>query len=218
MICDADDTFMAQIRTRTGVVGNMFASWAGHGESTVVGQGMVYYGSGGRVTGSQVTLDPETPVEDKSIESKEKAGEFSEWGAAKPKTTRNLVLAEMYDQHADAAENSVTFRWACKMVLPWRSTIGWKPFGSGANQRPAVGRDSKIWPRPSPFWSRRRQGKRSRSPTCSAASCAISSGRSTNSLVCEIRLTDRVAKARPKKTAQESHPTGNCSIAPTSCS
>jgi predicted dehydrogenase len=54
--CDADDTFFAQIETERGAVGNLFASWGGHGEPTRVGQGLVFYGSAGRVTGQDVTL------------------------------------------------------------------------------------------------------------------------------------------------------------------
>jgi predicted dehydrogenase len=55
--CDADDTFAASITTEQGVLGNLVASWGGHGEATTIGQGTVYYGSGGRVTGDDVTLD-----------------------------------------------------------------------------------------------------------------------------------------------------------------
>ena len=57
MHCDADDTFSASIETERGVVGSLCASWGGHGEPTRIGQGTVYYGSSGRVTGSDVTLD-----------------------------------------------------------------------------------------------------------------------------------------------------------------
>jgi predicted dehydrogenase len=58
--CDADDTFFAQFETEHGVVGNMFASWAGHGGPTLVGSGSVYYGTRGRVSGSQVTFDDDS--------------------------------------------------------------------------------------------------------------------------------------------------------------
>jgi predicted dehydrogenase len=57
--CDADDTFMAAIDTEAGAVGSLSASWGGHGEATKIGQGTVYYGAGGRVTGNQVTFDGE---------------------------------------------------------------------------------------------------------------------------------------------------------------
>jgi predicted dehydrogenase len=57
MDCDADDTFFANIETETGVVGNLMASWAGHGAPTLVGDGSVYYGSKGRITGPDVTFD-----------------------------------------------------------------------------------------------------------------------------------------------------------------
>ena len=55
--CDADDTFYASFETSEGVTGTLFASWTGRGEPTVVGSGPVFYGSGGRVTGSTVTFD-----------------------------------------------------------------------------------------------------------------------------------------------------------------
>jgi predicted dehydrogenase len=58
--CDADDTFSASIETERGVIGNLFASWAGHGGATRVGQGTVYYGTGGRVTGSEITREDRT--------------------------------------------------------------------------------------------------------------------------------------------------------------
>jgi predicted dehydrogenase len=55
--CDADDTFFASIRTTQGVVGNLFASWAGHGAPTLTGDGTVYYGNRGRVSGNEVLYD-----------------------------------------------------------------------------------------------------------------------------------------------------------------
>jgi predicted dehydrogenase len=55
--CDADDTVWATFETETGVTGSLAASWAGHGASTVLGNGRVFYGSKGRVTGDTVTLD-----------------------------------------------------------------------------------------------------------------------------------------------------------------
>jgi predicted dehydrogenase len=55
--CDADDTFFANIETRQGVVGNLFATWAGHAAQTLVGDGIVFYGTAGRVTGGQAVLD-----------------------------------------------------------------------------------------------------------------------------------------------------------------
>ncbi len=58
--CDADDTFFANFETDGGVVGNICASWGGHGEKTLFGQGAVFYGSRGRVTGDEVTLDDGT--------------------------------------------------------------------------------------------------------------------------------------------------------------
>lgn len=51
--CDADDTFMANVEFESGCVANLFASWAGHGPPLKVGNGTVYYGSAGRVTGTE---------------------------------------------------------------------------------------------------------------------------------------------------------------------
>ncbi len=59
--CDADDTFQAGIETEQGAFGNLFASWAGHGAATKVGEGTVYYGTEGRVTGQHVWLDDDLP-------------------------------------------------------------------------------------------------------------------------------------------------------------
>lgn len=61
--CDADDTFFASVSTETGVVGNLAASWAGHGGPTRTGEGMVYYGSAGRVTGTNIFFDHAAPRE-----------------------------------------------------------------------------------------------------------------------------------------------------------
>jgi predicted dehydrogenase len=58
--CDADDTFAASITTQSGALGSLVASWGGHGEATKIGQGTVYYGSGGRVTEDDVVLDDGT--------------------------------------------------------------------------------------------------------------------------------------------------------------
>lgn len=55
--CDADDTFIAEATVGEGTVCSLMASWAGHGEQTIIGEGMVYYGSRARVTGGQITFD-----------------------------------------------------------------------------------------------------------------------------------------------------------------
>ncbi len=55
--CDADDTCLAQFRTVSGAVGSLTASWCGHGGATLVDSGSVWYGTRGRVSGPQVTLD-----------------------------------------------------------------------------------------------------------------------------------------------------------------
>lgn len=55
--CDADDTYFANLTTTRGVVGNIVASWGGRGEKTMMGNGLTFYGSRGRVSGDEVTLD-----------------------------------------------------------------------------------------------------------------------------------------------------------------
>ncbi|MEQ8787845.1 MAG: Gfo/Idh/MocA family oxidoreductase [Pirellulaceae bacterium] len=57
MECDADDTFFAHLATDRGATANLFASWGGHGASTVVGQGAVFYGGQCRATGDEVVFD-----------------------------------------------------------------------------------------------------------------------------------------------------------------
>ncbi len=55
--CDADDMFCTSFKTGNGVLGDIFAGWAGHGGESVIGQGPVFYGSKGRVSGNGVTFD-----------------------------------------------------------------------------------------------------------------------------------------------------------------
>ena len=55
--CDADDTFSAHLETTDGMIGSLYASWAGHGGPTRTGEGTVFYGSRGRITGNELTLD-----------------------------------------------------------------------------------------------------------------------------------------------------------------
>jgi predicted dehydrogenase len=55
--CDADDTFYAHFELESGAAGTMFGSWSGHGANTVLGDGPVFYGSKGRVTGDRIQLD-----------------------------------------------------------------------------------------------------------------------------------------------------------------
>lgn len=59
--CDADDTFHAHFRLASGATGSMFGSWGGHGGNIVVGEGTVFYGSQGKVTGDTIQLDGEEP-------------------------------------------------------------------------------------------------------------------------------------------------------------
>ena len=55
--CDADDTFYAHFETASGAAGNLFGSWGGHGANTVIGEGPVFYGAHGKVTGDTIHLD-----------------------------------------------------------------------------------------------------------------------------------------------------------------
>lgn len=55
--CDADDTFFANFETANGVAGTLFGSWAGRGSNTVIGEGPVFYGSKGKVSGDSIHLD-----------------------------------------------------------------------------------------------------------------------------------------------------------------
>ena len=73
--CDADDTFFAAYEFEHGAVANLSASWGGHGPAMKWGQGTVYYGSLGHVTGGQVHFD----------------------------NGETASLAELYEQHADPA-------------------------------------------------------------------------------------------------------------------
>jgi 1,5-anhydro-D-fructose reductase (1,5-anhydro-D-mannitol-forming) len=54
--CDADDTFSAQVELTSGATATLFGSWAGRGAPTVVGEGPVFYGEGGRITGDRIDL------------------------------------------------------------------------------------------------------------------------------------------------------------------
>jgi len=55
--CNADDTFHAHFRLASGAAGSMFGSWGGHGGNTVVGEGAVFYGTRGKVTGDTFITD-----------------------------------------------------------------------------------------------------------------------------------------------------------------
>lgn len=55
--CDADDTFYAHFELSSGAAGTMFGSWGGHGIATAIGDGPVFYGTKGRVTGNRIQLD-----------------------------------------------------------------------------------------------------------------------------------------------------------------
>lgn len=63
--CDADDTMFASFETERGVVGDVAASWSGHGPPLLAGsgRGIVYYGSAGSVVGSELVRDDGTRAE-----------------------------------------------------------------------------------------------------------------------------------------------------------
>ncbi|MBI2477735.1 MAG: Gfo/Idh/MocA family oxidoreductase [Planctomycetia bacterium] len=65
MHCDADDTLIASFETESGVVGEVVASWSGHGQPllTGAGRGIVYYGSAGSIVGSELVRDDGTREE-----------------------------------------------------------------------------------------------------------------------------------------------------------
>jgi predicted dehydrogenase len=60
--CDADDTMFASFETDRGVIGNVTASWSGHGQPLLcgTGRGTMYYGSAGSVDGQTVVRDDGT--------------------------------------------------------------------------------------------------------------------------------------------------------------
>jgi predicted dehydrogenase len=63
--CDADDTMFASFETERGVVGDVAASWSGHGQPllTGIGRGIVYYASAGSIVGSELVRDDGTREE-----------------------------------------------------------------------------------------------------------------------------------------------------------
>ena len=79
--CDADDTFFASFATETGAVGNLFASWGGHGGPTRLDPAPVVHGTKGRVAGDLFQADGAAPV----------------------------PLAELYAAECDAAEQARHF-------------------------------------------------------------------------------------------------------------
>ncbi|NNE92288.1 MAG: Gfo/Idh/MocA family oxidoreductase [Verrucomicrobiales bacterium] len=58
--CDADDTFYANFENEAGGSGVLFGSWAGRGTNTVTGNGVVFYGENGRVSGDEIHLESES--------------------------------------------------------------------------------------------------------------------------------------------------------------
>ncbi len=54
---DADDTVWASVEFDSGVMGQVSASWAGHGGPATFGSGSIFYGTKGKVDGTQLTLE-----------------------------------------------------------------------------------------------------------------------------------------------------------------
>ena len=71
ILCDADDTFFAGFDLVGGTSGTLFGSWAGHGINTVVGDGPVFYGAKGRVSGDTLHLDGHDPQSLSALYQKE---------------------------------------------------------------------------------------------------------------------------------------------------
>jgi predicted dehydrogenase len=63
--CDVDDTFFAMAKFRSGIVGQAFFSWSGHGEPTVVPR--TIYGTKGCIKGDTLMLDGGARLEVKSL-------------------------------------------------------------------------------------------------------------------------------------------------------
>lgn len=78
---DVDDTMFCQVELAGGGIGQLSASWAGHGPPTQLSGGMVIYGSKGCLQGGQVYRDGQQPV----------------------------ALSELFEQHATAAERETLF-------------------------------------------------------------------------------------------------------------
>jgi predicted dehydrogenase len=76
--CDADDTFYAHFELESGGAGTMFGSWAGRGCPTVVGEGPVFYGTKGRVTGDSIQLEGGEPLSLRALYEAEAPAEMKE--------------------------------------------------------------------------------------------------------------------------------------------
>jgi 1,5-anhydro-D-fructose reductase (1,5-anhydro-D-mannitol-forming) len=61
--CEVDDTFFALLQFRSGAIGNILFSWAGHGENTGLEGGAAVYGQRGCLKGGRLILDNQPPVE-----------------------------------------------------------------------------------------------------------------------------------------------------------
>jgi len=93
--CNADDTFYSSFEYESGATGTLFASWAGHGTNTVLGNGAVFYGTKGRVSGDETHLDGES--EPRSLEAvfEEQAPEELKTAWAPHGVTDDFALAQL---------------------------------------------------------------------------------------------------------------------------
>lgn len=66
--CDADDYCQASVTFESGAEASLLATWCGHGGATLLGHGLTYYGTKGRVAGDTVTTEG-FPSEDRTLDS-----------------------------------------------------------------------------------------------------------------------------------------------------
>jgi predicted dehydrogenase len=92
--CNADDTFYASYEFESGASGTLFASWAGHGTNTVLGEGAVFYGTKGRITGDSLHLDGESEPRSLNSVFEEEASEALKTKWAPRGITNDFALAQ----------------------------------------------------------------------------------------------------------------------------
>ena len=76
--CEVDDTFFALIKFRSGAIGEVFFSWAGHGEPTTLPGIKVIYGTEGCIKGDTLILDDGTRKKIAELFEKEASKEVKE--------------------------------------------------------------------------------------------------------------------------------------------
>lgn len=65
--CDVDDAFFASMQFKSGAIGQMSFTWAGHGEMTNLPDGLIIYGSKGCLKGDKLVLDGQAPQSAKAL-------------------------------------------------------------------------------------------------------------------------------------------------------